>query len=155
MADGHTTILRSNRSFAHRMVDCAPMGSVMTIKPPRRSLDQNALLWARLSEISAAKPGGRELVPEAWKALFCYALGHEQRFEMALDGKGFVPLGFRTSRMSKAQMAELIDFIDAWCASNGVELETPKEAGDTPNKRPEAMLSELLGTFGPLPSRRG
>lgn len=118
----HTAVIRGNREFAHRLVDCAPVGSLVKIEQPRRSTDQNAKLWAMLTEISAAKPEGRELTPEVWKSVFCHALGHEQRFEQALDGKGFVPLGFRTSRMTKDQMSDLIEFITAYAAQHGVEL---------------------------------
>lgn len=118
----HTAILRTHREFAHRMVDAAPAGSVMKIAAPRRTLDQNALLWSLLSQISAAKPEGRTLTPECWKALFCHALGHEQRFEQALDGNGFVPIGFRTSRMSKAQMSDLIETIHEYGARHNVEF---------------------------------
>ena len=94
----------------------------MTINAPRRSNDQNAKLWSMLSEISAAKPEGRQMVPECWKAVFCTALGHEQRFEMALDGKGFVPVGFKTSRMNKRQMSDLIEFIHEYGARHGVQF---------------------------------
>lgn len=117
-----TAILRGNRGFAHRLVDGAPEGSVMEIKPPRRTLDQNAKLWATLTEISAAKPEGRHLTPDVWKSLFMHALDHAQRFEMALDGKGMVPVGFRSSRMTKAQMADLIEFVNAYAAEHGIEL---------------------------------
>lgn len=125
MSAEHTAIIRGNREFAHRLVDCAPQGSVVTVKPSRRSLDQNALLWAILSRISAAKPEGRQLTPEVWKSVFMHALGHEQRFEMALDGKGFVPVGFRTSRMNKEQFSELIEFVRAYAATHGIDLDEP------------------------------
>lgn len=120
MADAHTVILRSNRDTAHRIIAAAPMGSVMKVSPPKRTLDQNALLWALLTDVSVAKPEGRALTPEVWKALFCQALGHDQRFEMALDGKGFVPLGYRTSSMTKAQMSDLIETIYDYGARHGV-----------------------------------
>lgn len=124
---GHTVILGSKRDYAHRLIDKAPAGSVLNISKPRRSNEQNARLWTLLSIISAAKPEGRELTPESWKAIFCHALGHEQRFEMALDGKGFVPLGFRTSRMTKEQMTDLFLVIEEYAARNGIDLgeETP------------------------------
>ena len=126
MAEAHTAILRGNRDFAHRMIDCAPMGSVMTVKPPRRTVDQNALLWAMLTEISAAKPEGREMTPDIWKAVFMHALDHAQRFEMALDGKGMVPVGFRSSKLSKAQMSDLIELIQEYAARHGIELQEGK-----------------------------
>ena len=122
MSDGHTFHLRRNRETAHRAIDCAPDGSVMTVKPPRRSLDQNALLWVWLSAISIAKPEGRELTPDVWKSLFLHSLDHAQRFEMALDGRGMVPVGFRSSRLSKEQMGELLDFIAEYAARHGVNL---------------------------------
>lgn len=122
---GHTVILGSKRDYAHRLIDKAPAGSVVTIAKPRRTSDQNARMWALLSRISAAKPEGRELTPESWKAIFCHALGHEQRFEMALDGKGFVPLGFRTSRMTKEQMSDLFLVIEEYAARNGIDLGDP------------------------------
>ena len=120
MSVGQTIILRGNRETAHRMVDVAPMGAVLNIKPASRSNAQNARMWALLSEISRVKPEGRELTPEVWKSLFCHALGHAQRFEMALDGNGVVPVGFRTSRMSKEQMGDLMTIIEEYGARHGV-----------------------------------
>lgn len=122
MADGQTLILGRNRETAHRVLDVAPVGSVVNIKPPRRTVDQNSKMWAMLSDISRAKPEGRSLTPDVWKALFLHALDHAQRFEMALDGNGMVPVGFRSSRLSKEQMADLITFIDEWGARHGVEF---------------------------------
>lgn len=122
MSDGQTLIVGGNRESIHRVIDCAPRGSVVNVKPPRRTLDQNAKMWAMLSDVSRAKPEGRTLTPDVWKALFLHALDHAQRFEMALDGKGMVPVGFRSSRLSKDQMADLITFIEAYGAEHGVEF---------------------------------
>lgn len=119
---GHKAVLRGNRDHAHRLVDNAPAGSILTIEPPTRTLPQNSLLWVYLSKISRAKPEGRTLTPDVWKALFMHSLDHELRFEMALDGKGFVPMGFRSSRMTKAQMADLITVIEEYAAKHGVQL---------------------------------
>ena len=118
----HTVTLRGHRELAHRIIDCAPVGSVMKVSAPRRSSEQNDKMWAMLSEISAAKPEGRELTPDIWKALFMHSLDHTQRFEMALDGKGMVPVGFRSSRLTKAQMSDLIELMHEYCARHGVEL---------------------------------
>ncbi len=122
MADGQTIILRGDRKTAYHVIDRAPDGSVVNVRPPRRSLDQNAKLWAMLSDISRAKPEGRSLTPDVWKAIFLHALDHAQRFEMALDGNGMVPVGFRSSRLSKTQMSDLIEFIAAYGAQHGVEF---------------------------------
>jgi hypothetical protein len=109
------------RQQAHKLVEAAPIGAVLTIKPASRSTDQNAKLWALLSDISRAMPGGRKHTPEVWKELFCHACGHAVQFEMGLNGQPF-PTGFRTSRMSKAEMSDLIEFISAWAAEQGITL---------------------------------
>ena len=122
MSDGHTIILRDHRETAHRIIAAAPKGSVVTIKPPRRTLDQNAKLWAMLTEISVAKPEGRELTPDVWKSLFLHSLDHAQRFEMALDGKGMVPVGFRSSKLTKQQFSDLFLVIEEYAARHGIDL---------------------------------
>lgn len=107
------------RDLAHRLVAAAPVGAVMTISPAKRTADQNARFWAMLSDISRAKPEGRVHTPEAWKALFMHALGHSVRFEMGLNGEPF-PVGFRSSKLTKGQMSDLMEFMSAWAAERGV-----------------------------------
>lgn len=111
----------SQREHAIDLLRKVPINSRVTIAGPTRTVSQNARLWAMLSEISAAKPAGRFLTPEVWKALFMSALGHEQQFTEGLSGEPF-PLGFRTSNMTIKQMIEMQDFIEHWCATNGVTL---------------------------------
>ena len=125
----HTVVLSSAaaRDRAHRLVTAAPPGSVVEVRQPRRTIDQNARLWAMLSEISMQKPGGREMTPDVWKAAFMNAAGHAVQFEVGLDGRPF-PVGFRSSRLTKAQMADLQTFIEQWCAENGVTLRDTEAA---------------------------
>lgn len=125
--NGQTIILSGRREIAHRIVDVAPVGSVMTVAAPKRTLDQNAKLWALLSDISRAKPDGRSITPDVWKSLFLHSLDHATRFELALDGKGMVPVGFRTSRLSKDQMSELIEVIYEYGARHGVAWSDQRE----------------------------
>ena len=119
---GQTVILHgpATRSFAKQMIDVAPEGSVVNIRAATRTLDQNAKMWAMLSDISRAKPDGRMHTPEVWKTLFMHACGHAVQFEMGLDGHPF-PTGFRSSRMTKAQMADLITFIAEYGDRHGVQ----------------------------------
>jgi len=76
---GQTVLLTGHRSrrIAHELIDAAPDFAAMEIKPPRRTNDQNAKMWAMLSDISRAKPEGRMMGPELWKAVFMQACGHE------------------------------------------------------------------------------
>jgi hypothetical protein len=131
MSAGQTVILGglSSRQKAENLVNAAPSGHIMTIKPPTRTNEQNALMWALLSELSRAKPEGRCLTPDVWKAVMMQACGHAVQFELGIDGHPF-PLGFRSSRLSKEQMSELIEFIREYGARCGVEFTDPKEARD-------------------------
>jgi hypothetical protein len=124
-----TVILRgsSQRDFAKSMIDRAPADAVVTIKAATRSLDQNAALWAALSDISRAKPEGRMHTPEVWKCLFMQACGHAVQFELGLDGRPF-PTGFSSSRMTKAEMSDLLDFVFQWGAERGVTFTDDRRA---------------------------
>jgi hypothetical protein len=117
-----TIIIRGNsqRDLAKRMIDALPVDGVVTLKEATRNADQNALMWCLLSDISRAKPEGRRHTPEIWKALFMSACGHEVQFAQGLDGNPF-PVGFRSSRLSVRQMADLITFIQAWGDERGVK----------------------------------
>lgn len=119
---GQTVILSGprGRALAHDLIDRAPQDAVVAVKPPTRTLDQNALFWSRLSDLSRAKPGGRSHTPEVWKALCMNACGYPVQFEVGLSGEPF-PIGFRSSRLSKTQMSELIEFIHQYGAEHGVK----------------------------------
>lgn len=121
MARGQTIILRgdSQRALARDLIDKAPQDAVVNIREAGRTSDQNALMWALLSDISRAKPQGRQHTAEMWKALMMHACGHAVQFEQGLDGQPF-PVGFRSSRLTKKQMQDLLDFIMAWGSDQGV-----------------------------------
>lgn len=127
--NGQTIILSHPvaRANAHRLIDSAPDRAVLNIREASRTNDQNAKLWAMLSDIARAKPDGRVLSTENWKALFMNAAGFACTFEPSLDGKGVVPLGFKSSRLNKAEFSDLIEAIYAFGAEHGVEWTDPAE----------------------------
>ena len=109
-----------DRETAHQWIDIAPAGSTITFKRPGRSLDQNAQMWVWLTKISQrAEHNGQRYTPEQWKCLFMHACGHEIGFLQGLNGEPF-PAGFRSSRLTKEQMSDLLEFIVAWCAKRGI-----------------------------------
>lgn len=122
---GQTVILNSahQRRQAQRLIDIAPAGAIVNVREARRSTDQNSLLWALLSQISRAKPDGRVLPPEIWKCLFMASAGFNCTFEPSLDGKGVVPLGFKSSRLNKAEFSDLIEAIRCFAAERGIDLD--------------------------------
>ena len=119
---GHTIILRgpAQRAFAKSLIDQALDDGVVTIKDPTRNLDQNARMWAMLTDIARAKPEGRCWPRETWKAAFMHSLGHQCLFAEGLDGSGPFPVGFRTSNLTVRQMADLITVIAEYGDRHGV-----------------------------------
>jgi hypothetical protein len=124
---GQTVILRSpsQRALAHKFIEQAPDGAVVNVREATRNASQNARMWAMLSDVSRAKPEGRKWVPETWKAAFMHSLGHQMRFAEALDGTGPFPLGYRTSRLTVKQMADLITVIAEYGDRHGVQWSEP------------------------------
>lgn len=109
------------RALACGMVKAAPVDAVVTIKPAARSMDQNAKLWAMLSDIARSKPEGRVMTAEMWKAAMMNALGHEILWQPGIDNGPPFPAGFRSSRLSKEQMGDLITFISEYGDRHGVK----------------------------------
>ncbi len=127
MPSGQTIILRgeSQRSLAKRIIDAAPLDAVVNVAEAKRNNDQNARMWAMLSDVSRAKPEGRHWVAETWKAAFMQSLGHQCQFAEGLDGSGPFPIGFRTSRLTVKQMADLITVIAEYGDRHGVRWSEP------------------------------
>jgi hypothetical protein len=65
---------------------------------------------------------GRKYDAETWKCLMMHAWGREVKFIPSADGEGVVPLLYRSSDLTKEEMTELMEFMSAWCADNGVRL---------------------------------
>lgn len=111
----------ADRARAMKVITAAPYGTRIEVKAAKRSLPQNDKLWAMLSEIALQKTHcGRKYTPDQWKVLFMHACGREVQFIPSLDNSTFIPWGNRSSDLSKDEMSNLIEFITAWAAENGV-----------------------------------
>jgi hypothetical protein len=94
---------------------------VVEIKPETRTLAQNARLWAMLTDVSKQVNWyGRKLSQEEWKHVFTASLS-KQDVVPGIDG-GFVVLGKSTSKMTKPEMSELQQLIEAFGAQHGVRF---------------------------------
>lgn len=123
---GQTFILReSNRAFVRSMLDGTPNGHVVNIAAPKRTNEQNARMWAMLSDVSRTAPEGRKWTTEAWKCAFMHSLGHQCQFAEGLDDSGPFPIGYRTSRLGVKQMIDLITVIYEYGDSHGVAWSEP------------------------------
>lgn len=112
------------RANARQAIDEAPEGYMCEIKPRTRSLDQNALMWAVLTDLSRQVlwpvNGVKErLSPEDWKDIITASLTQENRIAQGIRG-GFVMLGKSTSRMTVKEMSEVIEFAHAFGTEQGV-----------------------------------
>lgn len=119
---------QARRRCAAFIVEGAPPGYTVTIAPPKRNSEQNALLWVLLTAFSEQLvwPVNGQMVklePEEWKDILSAAFKKEtQRVAMGIGG-GMVMLGMRTSQMGKREFAEFIEFVQSVAADRGVELE--------------------------------
>jgi hypothetical protein len=99
---------------------------VVEVKQETRSLAQNARLWAMLTDISEQVDWyGQKLSPEDFKHIFTAAL-KKTRAVPGIDG-GVVVLGQSTSKMTKAEMAELQTLMEAFGAEKGVRFSGVEE----------------------------
>ena len=94
------------------------------IKKNRRSLGQNAMMWALLRDIAdQVEWHGNKLTINDWKWIFTAAI-RRQRMVPGIDG-GMVFLGEPTSGMSKQEMSDMIDLICSFGIDHGVEWSDP------------------------------
>jgi hypothetical protein len=114
------------RRNAYQAVQDAPEGYCVEVKERTRTLEQNAKLWAMLGDVARQiEWHGQKLTAENWKDMFSASL-KRQAAVPGIDG-GFVVLGTRTSRMTKSEMAELIELMYAFGAERGVQWSDPVE----------------------------
>lgn len=122
------------REKAKRWIDQAPVGTRVEYKAPKRSLEQNAMMWACLTEVAdQVTHHGLKLTTDDWKLIFIDALKRENRIAPNLDGTGFVSLGRSTSDLSKDEMTDLIELILAFGAKHGVTFKDHAAANENTN----------------------
>jgi hypothetical protein len=120
---------QSDRDRASAWVRSAPWGTRITFQEAKRSSDQNAKMWAMLTEVARqVEWHGQRLSADDWKLVFLAALKAELRIVPNLDNTGFVQLGRSSSDLSVSEMADLIDLIAAFGARQGVEFADQLEA---------------------------
>ena len=103
---------------------------------PNRSSEQNAMMWALLSDLADQVEwpvDGRlqKLPADDWKIVMTAGLRKTQRIAQGIEG-GFVMLGTSTSAMSKAEMSELIELILVFGTQRGVRWSNDPESASPP-----------------------
>lgn len=101
----------------------------VTVGEPKRTLAENALLHALITELARkVEWAGKKRDVETWKRLIVAAWmraeGKPVEILPALDGHGVELIPVRTSKLGKRACADLIEFIYAWGADNGVRWDS-------------------------------
>ena len=117
----------SDRERVQAWAAKAPWGTRVTFQEAKRTTDQNARMWAMLTEVARqVKWDGLKLSADDWKLIFMAALKQELRMVRNLDGTGSVQLGRSSSDLSVAEMGDLMDLIAAFGAREGVTFAEPE-----------------------------
>lgn len=123
------TIIRTQKDREEAMlwVTKAQIGTRIEFRGPKRTKEQSDKMWAMITDIVKAGKtiNGRRLESEEWKVVFLQALGHEPDILPTLDGRSFFSLGYSSSKLSKDEMSDLIEYIYAWGAENGMVWSDP------------------------------
>ena len=94
---------------------------VVSIQEMTRTLEQNARMWATLTDISEQVVWhGLKLTPEEWKHVFTATL-KGQKTVPNIYGTGFIILGQSTKAMSKKEFSNLLELAYAFGAEQGVK----------------------------------
>lgn len=132
------------RAKAIEYIEKAKPDSRVEFKGPKRSTDQNAAMWAMLSDLSRElRWYGQMLDAEEWKLVMLDALRRDRRDEMKLtpntDGTGFVNIsGASSSDLAWEEMRDLLTIIRAFGDQHEVEWSVPKPKDDRPEPPIEA-----------------
>ena len=113
-------LTKYNREIAHQMVDSAPDGHVIEVKPAKRSLEQNRLYWAILSDISEQVVPGKAYEPSVWHE-YLRALFLPERMMEFPDGS-IKLLEASTSELNLAQFSEYVEKVIQWALQHNVKL---------------------------------
>ncbi len=112
----------ADRHKIARWAQGVPEGTTVEFRAPRRSNDQNALMWSLLTQISKQVEWfGKMRSPEDWKDLTTAALRGAE-FVPGITPGTIVPLGMRTSQMTSTEISELIESLYAFGAERGVKF---------------------------------
>lgn len=104
---------------------------VVELREEKRSNAENAMLHAMVSHIAKTQVwAGKKHDIDTWKRLlvaaWCRARNEQVEILPALDGHGVDIVFRKTSKLTRKECAELIDFVFAWGALNDIAFPEPK-----------------------------
>ena len=134
MSEKRTYKLVSDQVRAHCIDEIAraPLGKVVIVQDPTRTLEQNARLHAMLTDIARqAKYMGKPRSVEVWKGIFvsgwAIATGQNPEIIPGLENE-FIAIRESTATMSGKRLASVMEYIEAWAINEGVRFRAPEDA---------------------------
>ena len=109
-----------NRNLAREMVDNAPDGHILEVRPPKRSLDSNRYYWAVLGDISEQVVPGKAYEPSIWHE-YLRALFLPERMVELPDGS-IKMLEPSTSELNQATFSEYTEKVVRWALEHDVRF---------------------------------
>jgi len=109
-----------NRNLAREMVDNAPDGHILEVRPPKRSLDSNRYYWAVLGDISEQVVPGRSYEPSVYHEYFRTLFLPERMVELP-DGS-LKMLEPSTSELNQSSFSEYVEKVVMWALQNVVKF---------------------------------
>ena len=109
-----------NRNLAREMVDNAPDGHILEVRPPKRSLDSNRYYWAVLGDISEQVVPGRFYEPSVYHEYFRTLFLPERMVELP-DGR-IKMLEPSTSELNQATFSEYTEKVIKWALEHDVRF---------------------------------
>ena len=109
-----------NRNLAREMVDNAPDGHILEVRPPKRSLDSNRYYWAVLGDISEQVVPGRFYEPSVYHEYFRTLFLPERMVELP-DGS-IKMLEPSTSELNQATFSEYTEKVIKWALEHDVRF---------------------------------
>jgi hypothetical protein len=137
------------RETAIEYVRKAPAMARVEFLGPKRSTNQNAAMWAMLSDLAAQLAwNGQKMTPEDFKLVMLDALRREHRQEMRIvpnsDKTGWLDISStHSSDLSHEEMRDLLTIISAFGDQHGVIWSEPKPKDARPVPPIEAYAEEI------------
>jgi len=118
-----------NRDVAKQMVDNAPDGYVLEVRPPKRSLDSNRYYWAVLGDISEQMVVGKAYEPSIWHVYFKQLFLPDLMQELPDGSLSIVPPS--STKLTQKEFSEYLEKVVKWALEHDVRFsENTRGLGD-------------------------
>ena len=109
-----------NRDVAKQMVDNAPDGYVLEVRPAKRSLDSNRYYWAVLGDISEQMVVGKSYEPSIWHVYFKQLFLPDLIQELPDGSLSIVPPS--STKLTQKEFSEYLEKVVKWALEHDVRF---------------------------------